>query len=714
MKLSEDKLLGILEPQGALAQNLNGFESRKEQQSMLKDVIDAFNGGKVALIEAGTGCGKSIAYLIPSLIAAKEFNERIVISTNTINLQEQLFFKDLPLLLKALNLELNVVLVKGMGNYVCKRKFEESFEERLLYTSEEKEEMETLSAQIDRLQEGTRSEIGVLNHSVWEKISAEHDTCSYKGCPHFDDCYFFKARKTAEEAQILIVNHHLLFADLSSRAFEDKAVLPSYQYLIIDEAHNIEEVATDFFSTSISRLGLLKTVGRLSAEKNSKISHGKLPQLKEKIEKAFHRGLPEEMISLISRLQIDIPALKRDTLTALIDCFESMETHLFPQNIDEELKLRIKETFHDSKGWKACEPKVKGLVESLKKFSISLKGVDQDLENYEHDRLDELTKGIRFEISALASRLDIAASNLEAFQQPVIPPNKVRWIEHSPPRNMSFEDANLDLSTLFKDHLFNKMRAVILCSATLTSGRSFHFIKNRLGLYLTDKEKIEKIYNSPFNYERQALFICPNDLPSPDTEGYEAKMIETLKEALISSKGGAFCLFTSYSQLKNVYKALEGTLLKQGFSLFKQGTLSRKQLIEAFKAAKKPVLFGTDSFWEGVDVAGNQLRLVAIGKLPFKVPSEPITQARSEKLQSQGIDPFREYSLPHAIVKFKQGFGRLIRTASDRGVVLCLDPRLLTKNYGSSFLKSLPNCGKAFIPTREVKSAIESFFKQSY
>lgn len=714
MKLDENKLLALLSKSSPIAGVFPAFEPRQEQQSMLKDIVQAFNGNKIALIEAGTGCGKSLAYLLPAIFSASEAQEKVVISTNTINLQEQLFYKDIPLLLKALNLDLSVVLVKGMGNYVCLRKFQDAFEERILYTPEEKTELENLSAYVEKLEKGSRSELSIRSPQLWEKINAEHDTCNFRDCPHQQKCYFFKARKEAEDAQIMIVNHHLLFAHIAALKEGDKGILPAYQRLIIDEAHNIEDVATEYFASSVSRLGLLKTIGRLAAEKG-KQSHGKLPLLKEKIEKQFPKGLPEEMLSLISRLQIDLPAMRRDMLTVLIECFDTVQKKLIPGSFEnEEMKLRIRSSFHASDGWKACEGKVNQLIESLKKFGATITGIDQDITHYDHERLEETTKGVRYEMNALADRLVSAADLLKEFSNPEIPQNQVRWIEQSPPSNLSFQDANLDLSKLFAKYLFDNHQTVVLCSATLTSNRSFHFIKQRLGFYLSAKEKIEKIYDSPFNYEDQALFICPPDMPSPENPKYIEEISKTIEMAIDASKGSAFCLFTSYSQMKAVFECLKDRLLKKGYALFIQGTKSRKELIEEFKEAKLPVLFGTDSFWEGVDVAGDKLRLVIIPKLPFKVPTEPIIQARSEHLESQGYDPFRDYALPQAIVKFKQGFGRLIRTKKDRGCVLCLDSRIKAKNYGAFFIKSLPGCQKAFISRSEIAQAIANFLKSKH
>lgn len=710
MSLDEAELLDLLERSSPIASAFPSFEPRPEQQAMLKDVVDAFNGNKIALIEAGTGCGKSLAYLLPTLHAASKSQERVVISTNTINLQEQLFFKDIPLLLKALNLELKVVLVKGMGNYVCLRKFHESFEERIFLAPEEKEEFERLSAFVDKLREGSRSELAIRSPSLWEKMNAEHDTCNFRECPYQEDCYFFRARKEAEEAQIMIVNHHLLFAHIASLKEGEKGILPHYHRLIIDEAHNIEDVATDYFAASVSRLGLLKTIGRLAAEKG-KQNHGKLPLLKQRVEKQFPKGPPEEMLSLISRLQVDLPNMRKEMLTSLIECFEMVQRRLLPSSFEnEELKLRIKNSFHASDGWKACQGKVNELIDLLKKFSVTIAGIDRDITNYGHERLEESTKGIRFEMTALADRLVTSATLLEEFSKPEIPPNQVRWIEQSPPANLSFQDASLDLSKLFAKYLFDAHQTVVLCSATLTSNRSFQFIKQRLGFDLSEKAKIEKIYDSPFNYEDQALFLCPPDMPLPESSHYTQELAQIIESACDASRGSAFCLFTSYTQMKAVFDLIKDSLHKKGYTLFIQGTKSRKELIEEFKTSRSPILFGTDSFWEGVDVAGDKLRLVIIPKLPFKVPTEPIIQARSEHLQAKGLDPFREYSLPQAVVKFKQGFGRLIRTKKDRGCVLCLDSRLNTKNYGAFFIKSLPQCQKAFVGKEEAVKAIRDFF----
>lgn len=719
MQLPLSKILPLLDPGGTLAQKLRHFEARPEQKKMLQDVLEAYNLGKIALVEAGTGCGKSMAYLIPALLFAAEHKERTVISTHTITLQEQLLHKDIPMLAGALNLSVKAVLVKGMGNYLCQRKLKESLEERLLYPENERKELDELAMQVEHLQEGSRHELKVLPSSTtWERVAAEHDTCTSLQCPHYADCFFFQARKNAQDAQILVVNHHLLFADLSIRAEQTESnisILPAYSRLVMDEAHNIEDIATEYFAKKVSRLGLLKILGRLLAEKGT----GKLPILKEKIAKQFTHGFPSEVQALVNRLTIDLPGQRRDILTHVVETFQALNNFLtISSEMDDEVKFRFRSAHTQNPFWKEnVLPRIQKTIASLLKLEESLKNLEEDVEALKNTSLNEATKGTRFEILALASRLSDTALILETLSQPTIPENQVRWIELTNwglQNNTGLVDACLDLSQLFVDHLFKKFRTVILTSATLTTAGKFDFFRERFGLNdaMLKPRVIEKIYPSPFNYEEQALIVIPNDLVPPVHDDFLEHAAKNILDALEASRGGAFILFTSYQMLAACYNLLKPQLEARRFNLFKQGDMSRGHLLNAFKSHERAVLFGTDSFWEGVDVAGEALRAVIIVKLPFKVPTEPIIQARMERLTQQGKDPFTEYNLPQAIVKFKQGFGRLIRGKQDRGAILILDSRVIHKAYGKLFLASLPRCRELIAPSAHIKEALHLFYRQ--
>ncbi len=730
--LNVEAALEILGEDGPLSKSLKGFESRREQKEMMRNVLDAYNGNQVALIEAGTGTGKSLAYLIPAMLWAAETSERTVISTNTITLQEQLLNKDIPLIDKALNLKSKAVLVKGMHNYVCMRKFDEAQHELQLMSPQEADEMQKIDVWKESTQDGSRSSLPFSPlPSVWEKVSAENDTCNRNACPYFQQCHFFKARRQANEAQILIVNHHLLFADLVVRAdtenFKDQAILPNYTRIILDEAHNIEDIATDYFASRVSQFDLIRLTARLAAEKKGE-SHGKLPMLKEKIVGHYRKEFSNDVTSILGRLNVDLPGLRRDllqqsheTFSAFFEFTQSCQLSSTDEHVQAESKLRILPHHHKLIDWKErLIPLSQSLSGSIQRYAVSLNAVINDLKQLKNPVLDELIKGICFEITALSERLAGTCAVIERFTAAVIPPEKVRWIELQHFKTMintALVDADLDISKILVEHLFSKFSTIILCSATLTTNKQFQFIRTRLGLTperFPKRAIREYIYNSPFDFQKQALMAIPTDIPSPTDPSFISEATEKIWQIIQTCRGNAFVLFTSYSMLKTCFAKLEVRMKENRFNALKQGDFDRQVLLNKFKATNYSVLFGTDSFWEGVDVAGEALRCVIIVKLPFKVPSDPLIQARSEAISLKGGDPFMDYSLPQAIVKFKQGFGRLIRNRRDRGCIVCLDTRILTKRYGKLFLSSLPNCQQVFAPDKEIQIQIKEFYRKTH
>lgn len=727
--IDKEKALQLLEQGSQLSFLLKNFEPREQQKMMLSNIIDAFNNDLITLVEAGTGTGKSLAYLIPAVLWAIQKNERIVISTNTITLQEQLIEKDIPLVLKILNVEIKAVLVKGMGNYLCLRKLDDALAELPFYSSQEAEELQKIEAWGRTTLDGSRSTLPFVSSSAnWEKVCAESDTCTHMRCPYFEQCHFFKARKQASDAHLLVSNHHLLFTDLARRAnlnnYKDPVILPPYTKIILDEAHHIEDVATEHFASRLSRLDLLKIVGRIAAEKGIK-SQGKLPLLKEKIAQAFDpSNIPKEASSILSRLNMDLPGMRRDLLQHIIETFDAFEGFTdFFQNQDKEdsdKKLRILSLHQNHPVWqKEIFPRCQHLIESLHRYVQAMNAIDQDIKNLNYERLNESTKGLRFEILALGERLANAALMIQNFLT-VPPPSKVRWIEIQKLKtttNIHLIDAKLDISKSLVDDLFSKFTSIVLCSATLTTNQQFEFIKKRFGLNSEDlkmRQIIEHRYDSPFNYQEQAILAVPIDIPSPLDSRFPSFAAEQIWQIIQTSRGNAFVLFTSYSMLKTCSEMLAQRLQEHKYYLLKQGDDHRQSLLNKFKQRDRSVLFATDSFWEGVDVAGESLRCVIIVKLPFKVPSEPIIQARTEAILDEGGNPFMEYSIPHAIVKLNQGFGRLIRSKRDRGSVVCLDNRLLTKNYGKQFLNSLPNCKKVFLNSSDLYKELKNFYRKTY
>ncbi len=621
-----------------------------------------------------------------------------------------------------------------MRNYVCLRKVAETRYEQLLLPPLEAEEFAKIDSWSHHTQDGSKSSLSFEPSShLWDKVCAENDTCNKNQCPHYQDCHFFKARREANEAQILIVNHHLLFADLSLRVesdnYQDPFILPMYTKVIIDEAHHIEDIATEYFAQKVNQLDLLRIIGRLAAEKGGK-ALGKLTQLKEKIYTYFKSLTPPVGVSsILTKLNLDLPGIRTDLLKLINESFEKFHHFISlakpilktGEDLSNENKLRMLPEHYQHDYWsKQIKNHIDELIKVLQKYVQVISSLENSLKALNHDQLHEQTKGILFEIEALGVRLSAASLILQQFVQNAPSPSKVRWIEAQMLKNMinvCLADAELDVAKALVEYLFSKFNSVILCSATLTTNKQFDFIKKRLGLTSEFAENLsvkENIYDSPFDYQKQALFAIPIDIPTPLESTFTVAATEKIWEAIQISHGNAFVLFTSFAMLKTCYQILQPRFLEYKIPVFKHGDDNRQMLLDKFKNTDRSVLFGTDSFWEGVDVVGDALRCVIIVKLPFKVPTEPITQARAEAILAKGGDPFMEYSLPNAIVKFKQGVGRLIRKKSDRGCIICLDTRLITKKYGQQFLNSLPKCQQIFATSDQLRIHMQDFYKKTH
>lgn len=731
--LDEASLLQVLQPEGLLSRVLKKFESRPQQQEMTRNVIQAYNKKQIALIEAGTGTGKSISYLLPAIIAASLNQQRTVISTNTITLQEQLLNKDIPMLIKALGVDVKAVLVKGMNNYVCLRKLDEYQQELRLMPLKDATELERIEAWKENTQEGSRSDLPfVPSYNTWEKVGAETDTCTGQKCPFFQKCYFFKARKQANDAQILVVNHHILFADLVKKGQKndnpkEAGILPAFSALVIDEAHHIEDVATEFFGMSLSRYEILKSLSRLATEKQGS-NQGKLSELRERIIKYYRNDHTKEVISILNRLTMDLPGLRRDLLHLATDAFDSFAEFIdvmakerdADQEVHTERKLRLLPHHKADDTWiNGIVPRSNQLVAILSKYVESLTSLLKDIEFLKEAEFKDQIYTLTYEINSLANRLSSAGLILENFLPDSKDTNVVRWMESQTRQgipNAKLVEACLDISGLMVEYLFKKVPTVILCSATLTTNKHFSYFRGRLGLVGTEFESrvTQHIYESPFNYQQQALFAIPKDMAHPQDGSFIQNASHMIWQLIQVSHGNAFILFTSYSMMQLMHQLLAAKLEESRYYVFKQGDDNRQSLLQRFKAQDRSILFGTDSFWEGVDVGGDALRCVVIVKLPFKVPSEPIIQARTEAIQRNGGNAFNEYSLPQAIVKFKQGFGRLIRNNNDRGCIVCLDTRLLSKQYGKMFLNSLPNCQQIFVDSKELLPQMADFYRKTY
>jgi ATP-dependent DNA helicase DinG len=705
-------------PGGLLAANLKDYEHREEQTRMAFAVAEAFNDDKVAVIEAGTGTGKSLAYLLPSLLWAVRNRERVVISTNTINLQEQLTKKDIPFLQKHGGLQFRAVLVKGRGNYLCRRKLEAVEQEPALFRDESAADLETISAWSRTTADGCRSDLPFIpRDELWEEVACEADQCGRVRCPHYADCFFYSARREAAGANLLIVNHALLMADVVVRqetGYGATAILPPFERLIFDEGHHLEDVATGHLSTQTSRQGLLRIFGSLQHPK--KPQRGLLPQLSARLSREVPEALDDlymEAAGILEGRLIPRRTAMADTVTRTMDAIgiallEHLNKGREPRG---EQKLRLVPSLFGSGFWREVEERVRALAAELDDYAGALRAFMKACGKLPDQVLEKLS-GLLIDLKGIKGRLESTVENLLFF----VGRNDTfcHWFEvRKTGKGMAVKlcSSPLEVAESIRSVILEKFRTVVLTSATLAVGERFDYLERRTGIELLPRERVtELLLASPFDYSHQAYVGIPVDIPEPTAGGYESALAELIVRGLTISQGRAFVLFTSYDLLGRIHGRLAGPLAKAGLTLLRQGELNRHLLLSRFKKEKNAVLFGTDSFWEGVDVQGKALELVVIARLPFRVPTEPILEARAEHIAAVGGDPVMEYTVPQAVIKFKQGFGRLIRSRDDRGAVLILDSRVVSKNYGKFFLRSLPEAPVVKGRGEEVLAGMADFF----
>ncbi len=710
-------IANLLTESGPVARVLgtSAFEDRPGQRDMAAYIADVYNDGGIALLEAGTGVGKSFAYLVPAIEWARLNGERTVVSTNTINLQEQLVGKDLPILSRAFSTgdrAVTFALLKGWRNYLCLSRLEQARAgQESLFDDGRGAELEAIAGWASRTADGSLSDlVEEPSNDVWDAVAAESDLCTRLKCPHFDRCFVFAARRRAAEADVVVVNHHLLASDLAVRIASDNwqeaAVLPPYRRLVLDEAHHLEDVAAQHLGMQVSMLGVQRLLGRL--ERNGR---GLLPTL------AAELSSHDDLLGAASRDLLGRTVL--DALSAARRWADELFGRL-ARRLDTEPAaapvLRLTDAFAGDSVWR--EGLDVALDNLLIAFSKLREGVETIADRLSIDDPAEMRTRLIGELRGVVRRLDSAAEGLKATLQPVgyRPPAgaAVRWMERRGlrSRNLTLAAVPLDLAPVLKEALFDRVETVILTSATLAAGGEFTFLEERLGLSLPpSRVTIREILPSPFDFGAQCVFGIPTDIPEPrdDESGHGAAVARVLLELAHASDGGIFALFTSHGQLRRTADAIRGSVAAR-WPLLVQGEGQRDQLLRRFRDAGSAILLGTDSFWEGVDVPGRALRVLILAKLPFKVPSEPLTAARLERLTAAGVDGFTHYLVPLAALKLKQGFGRLIRTKSDVGAVVLLDRRVVTKRYGASMLEGLPPASKSIGNWLDVRREVEEFF----
>ncbi|ERT42972.1 ATP-dependent DNA helicase [Fusobacterium nucleatum] len=674
---------------GILAKEIKGFEYRQEQEEMAHYIQDAINEDRKIIIEAGTGTGKTLAYLIPAIKWAVVNKKKVIIATNTINLQEQLLLKDIPLAKSIIKEDFSYVLVKGRSNYLCKRLFNELSIGRSIdieiFSMEAREQIECILKWGNKTKTGDKAELPFeVYPDVWELIQSTTELCLGKKCPYRKECFYMKTRMEKMEADILISNHHVFFADLNVRAETDfdseYLILPRYDMVIFDEAHNIESVARSYFSVEVSKISFTRLLNRIYQKKNKrKKEKSALIRVEDTIDEKDLED-SQQYVYLLNTLKEEISILQNigdEYFDEIRKIYETNTEAPIRKSLNnfEMTKSRFLETLRDKKD--IFQSKLADFLTLMISFNNV---IDEEKEKNP-------------EVINFNNHLKMFKAYIDSFKfiNSFEDDNYIYWLDINSKRtNVLLTATPLNIAEKLSTVLFDNLDRLVFASATIVANGSFDYFKKSLGL--DEEDCIECIIKSPFNYDEQMSVYIPTDIQ--DSENINAFVTDASKfilNILLKTGGKAFILFTSYTMLNQIYYSISKKLMNKGFEVFLHGDKPRSQLIKEFKEAENPILFGTTSFWEGVDVQGENLSNVIITKLPFLVPTDPVVSAISKKIEEDGGNSFTDFQLPEAIIKFKQGVGRLIRKKTDSGNIFILDNRILKKRYGSLFINALPS-----------------------
>jgi len=682
-----------------LQQILPGFQARSGQRQMVEAVTAAFEGDEHLLVEAGTGTGKSLAYLIPAALYARANDTRVVVSTHTIALQDQIEQRDFPTLRKLIGEPLSLSVFKGRTHYVCMRKLLQEVQNVSFATPrEEIESYMSLLVWLLGTTHGNREELPLQGASaeVWPRIQSETETCIHKRCPFFKPCYYFRARGAAFEADVVVTNHSLVFSDLKA----EHRVLPKYDKLVFDEAHHLEDQATKHLGEEVHQWRTMARIARLVRDAGK---HGVLPELARKVDE--RRGPDSPLVRTLHVLEEHIANLRQ----VFDGAFHAL-SQLLP-GISSE--IRVTAAVVDKPAWQDFLQYTVHMMQSKDEIDKQRSILD----DYAEQEQDNELAGRMFDASGFLTEL--MGQLLVMCQATDTAEEWVVWVEKSGPSTrpqISVHRAPIDVAHILNDMLFSKKSSIILTSATLSVEGKFDYTKALLGLSEADADgRLESvIVPSPFQLQKQTLLCVPNDVPelaklSPDEAA--TWLSDSIYQLAKASGGRLLALFTSHAMLRATATRLQAPLAESGLRLFAQGIDgSRSRLLSAFRQHENGVLLGAQSFWEGIDLPGNELTTLVIVRLPFAPPTHPVTEARNERMERSGKSPFTHRSLPEAVVRFRQGFGRLIRTVEDRGVVVVYDKRLVTARYGQSFIKSLEGVRPYVATEADVLNRVRTFF----